>query len=148
MYFRRNTSGKLKMAIKFKGIGHVAIRCKNFNDEFDFYTTVLGFKKILDIYDEKGEIWITYLRVKKGQYIELFHKTKCHPQKYYVSNNEQYSRSPFNVSFGTNDMKSISTYLKDNRKEKTDNKSIFSGDDSNIILDPEGNECEFLASPK
>ena len=62
------------MAIKFSGIGHVAIRCKNFDREFNFYTKVLGFEKILDIYDINQEIWITYLRVKKDSILNFFIK--------------------------------------------------------------------------
>ncbi len=134
------------MAIKFSGIGHVAIRCKNFDREFNFYTKVLGFEKILDIYDINQEIWITYLRVKKGQYIELFHKTKCHPQDKYIGDNEQCNRSPFNFVF---EMESLSDFIM-NIKGCNDTiniseiKNVLNCTDGAVIVDPEGNECQCL----
>lgn len=100
------------MALKFKGIGHVAIRCKNYKEQFEFYTKIFGFKKILDIYDENGEIWITYLRVRKGQYIELFHKTMCHPHNFYIGENKQVDRSPFNVGYEVEDQREITDNVK------------------------------------
>lgn len=131
------------MGIKFSGIGHVAIRCKNFEEEYEFYTKVLGFKKILDIYDENGEAWITYLRVKKKQYIELFHKTESHPQENYIGKNEEVYRSPYKVIFEVWNRKDFFTRIKNdtNLEKLVDIENNLSNclDDVKIIRDPEGN---------
>ncbi len=135
------------MAIKFNGIGHIAIRCKNFSDEFNFYTKLLGFTKILDICDSNGEVWITYLRVKKGQYVELFHKTEAHSQKKYTGNNEQHKRSLFNVAFEVENLNEFNTYLKVNSTENGISNYLHNFmDNTTFIVDPEENEYEFLPS--
>jgi len=54
-------------------IGHIAITVSNMTKSLEFYTNILGFKKVFDIPDEKGRPWIEYLSVGNGQFVELFH---------------------------------------------------------------------------
>lgn len=128
------------MALKFKGIGHVAIRCKDYKEQFEFYTKIFGFKKILDIYDENGEVWITYLRVRKGQYIELFHKTIHHPHDFYIGENKQVKRSPFNVGFEVEDQRNTA----DNVKLKNGIGFLCGSIVCEVITDSERNEWELI----
>jgi catechol 2,3-dioxygenase-like lactoylglutathione lyase family enzyme len=57
-----------------KGINHLAITVKNMEESLDFYTRVLGFKRVFDIDNPKdGKPWIVYLLVYEGQFVELFY---------------------------------------------------------------------------
>ncbi len=56
------------------GIGHAAYDCYKFDETLDFYTRVLGFPQMFELRNDKGELWIVYLRVTDGVFIELFPK--------------------------------------------------------------------------
>jgi lactoylglutathione lyase len=57
-----------------KGIAHLAVTVKNMEESLDFYTRVLGFKRVFDIPNpETGKPWIVYLLVSEGQFVELFY---------------------------------------------------------------------------
>jgi lactoylglutathione lyase len=66
------TGGKQIMGIKYLGLGHVAIRCKNYEKMRDFYVNTLGFKELFHLNQEDGRLWLSFLKVAKGQFIELF----------------------------------------------------------------------------
>ena len=57
-----------------KTIGHAAFDCFQFEKTLDFYTRVLGFDEMFNLYNDEGALWITYLRVSDEAYIELFPK--------------------------------------------------------------------------
>jgi catechol 2,3-dioxygenase-like lactoylglutathione lyase family enzyme len=62
---------------KITGIAHIAITVKNMDRASDFYTRVLGFKKVFEIPDPKtGAPWINYLYIGNGQFVELFYDGK------------------------------------------------------------------------
>jgi catechol 2,3-dioxygenase-like lactoylglutathione lyase family enzyme len=62
-----------EMDIMIKGIAHTAYNVLNMEDSLYFYCDVLGFKKAFDLNDEEGNPWIVYLKIKEGQFIELFY---------------------------------------------------------------------------
>lgn len=41
-----------------------------------FYCDVLGFKKLFELHDSEDRPWIVYLKVRDGQFIELFYNGK------------------------------------------------------------------------
>jgi lactoylglutathione lyase len=62
---------------KITGIAHLAVTCKDMEKSLDFYTRVLGFKKVFEIPDPKtGAPWINYLYISDGQFVELFYNGK------------------------------------------------------------------------
>ncbi len=55
-------------------IGHLAVTTKDMEKSLDFYTRVLGFKKVFEINNPtSGEPWINYLYIGAEQFIELFY---------------------------------------------------------------------------
>ncbi|HUZ17162.1 MAG TPA: VOC family protein [Spirochaetia bacterium] len=54
-------------------IGHTALLVRDMQKSTDFYTKVLGFKKVFDLKDDKGNPWIVYFKIGKDQFIELFY---------------------------------------------------------------------------
>jgi lactoylglutathione lyase len=60
------------MAMNYTGIGHIALRCKNYKNMHEFYTQKLGFEELFHLNKEDGSLWLTYIRVSKGQFLELF----------------------------------------------------------------------------
>jgi lactoylglutathione lyase len=63
------------------GIAHLAITVKDMEKSLDFYTRVLGFKKVFEIPEPKtGAPWINYLHINGNQFVELFYDgTKDNP---------------------------------------------------------------------
>ena len=60
------------MTIPFTNIGHVALRCKDFQAMTAFYQDTLGLRHAFDLKDPDGKILISYIGLPGGQYIELF----------------------------------------------------------------------------
>ena len=58
-----------------KGIAHVAFNVSNMDESLRFYCNILGFTKVFEIRDDAGNPWINYLKVRDGQFIELFYIT-------------------------------------------------------------------------
>ncbi len=54
------------------GFGHVAIRARDFDAMYAFYTEKLGFPEFLRFDDAAGMPRLVYLRVTDTEYIELF----------------------------------------------------------------------------
>ncbi|EJJ27116.1 VOC family protein [Rhizobium sp. CF142] len=54
------------------GIGHAAIRVKDIDVSLDFYCNKLGFKEMLRLHRDNGDLWLVYLRVNDLQYLEVF----------------------------------------------------------------------------
>jgi catechol 2,3-dioxygenase-like lactoylglutathione lyase family enzyme len=62
---------------KITGIAHIAITVKNMDRSLDFYTRVLGFKKVFEIPNpQTGAPWINYLYIGNEQFVELFYDGK------------------------------------------------------------------------
>jgi len=54
------------------GIGHVAIRAKDFAALHAFYTEKLGFEELMRLHRDNGDLWLVYYRITDTQYLELF----------------------------------------------------------------------------
>lgn len=89
--------------MEFKGIGHIALRCKDYEKMSQFYTGKLQLKKSFDLMDANGEAWISYYRVAPGQYIELFPGVRSFPNDKYTGDNKQCDRSHFHCCFEVDD---------------------------------------------
>lgn len=51
--------------------GHVAIRVKDVAKSLDFYINRLGFEEMMRL-ERDGKLWLVYLRVSDGQFLEIF----------------------------------------------------------------------------
>ena len=55
-------------------LSHVAVTAKDMEKSLDFYTRVMGFRRVFDINDQKtGAPHIVYLSMGNDQFIELFY---------------------------------------------------------------------------
>lgn len=54
------------------GIGHVAIKVKDLDRALDYYVNKLGFAEMMRLNKDDGSVWLVYLRVTDGQYLEVF----------------------------------------------------------------------------
>ena len=54
-------------------LAHVAFHVTDMQKSLDFYCGVLGLTKAFELHDDEGQPWIVYLKVCKGQFIELFY---------------------------------------------------------------------------
>lgn len=53
------------------GIGHTAIRISELDAALTFYRDGLGFKEAFRL-NRDGQVWLVYLQVAPGQFVELF----------------------------------------------------------------------------
>ncbi|MFV0304402.1 MAG: VOC family protein [Moheibacter sp.] len=58
--------------MKLKGIHHIAIICSDYKRSKEFYTTILGFKIIQEIYREERQSYKLDLALNDNYCIELF----------------------------------------------------------------------------
>lgn len=119
------------------GIGHTAYDCYKFEATLDFYTRVLGFPQMFELLNDKGELWIVYLRVNDGVYIELFPKTGEPPS--------ERSRSYSHLCLEVDDMEA--TVAAVTSRGAVLDTPIQRGKDGNRqawTRDPEGNRIEFM----
>lgn len=54
------------------GIGHVAIKVSDVERTLDFYVGKFGFKEMLRLTRDDGQLWLIYLRITDTQYLEIF----------------------------------------------------------------------------
>ncbi len=136
------------MAIKFKGIGHVALRCKDFGRMSDFYEKTLGLKKAFDLIDENDEAWIRYYRVAPGQFIELFPGVASCPNDGYVGDNRKCDRSHFHCCFETPARHEAIADLEGRKGvpvgRTPDDTVGLCRSYCQFVTDPEGNEWELM----
>jgi len=136
------------MAIKYTGIGHVALRSKDFPKELSFYQDTLGLRKAFDLIDDNDEVWITYLRVAKGQYIEIFPGVESCPNDNYKGDNAKPQRSHFHCCFVTPDRHKAIHDLEGNKGipvgRTPDDTVGLCRSYCQFITDPEGNEWELM----
>ena len=137
--------------MKFKGIGHIALRTKDFKTMGRFYEEVLEFPKVFDLPDEDGNIWLSYYRVPSGQFIELFpgEGTPGHLacDDKYSGDNIQNSHSHYHGCF---EIDARHEAYRDMEKKGMD--ISYTEDDTggmcgswcSFIEDPEGNQWELM----
>jgi lactoylglutathione lyase len=119
------------------GIGHTAYDCYKFEATLDFYTRVLGFPQMFELLNDKGELWIVYLRVNDGAYIELFPKQGEPPA--------EKSRSYSHLCLEVDDIEATVSEVQS--RGATIDVQIQRGKDGNRqawTRDPEGNRIEFM----
>ncbi len=119
------------------GIGHTAYDCYKFDQTLDFYTRVLGFPQMFELLNDKGELWIVYLRVNDGVFIELFPKSG-EPLS-------ERSRSYSHLCLEVDDIEA--TVAEVTGRGATLDVQIQRGKDGNRqawTRDPEGNRIEFM----
>jgi lactoylglutathione lyase len=54
------------------GLAHVAIKVTDLDRTLDFYINKLGFPEMMRLHNDKGEVWLVYLRITDDQYLEVF----------------------------------------------------------------------------
>ena len=54
------------------GIGHCAIRARNFDAMMAFYTQTLGFEEMYRLRNDEGAVRLGYVRVTDTQFLEVF----------------------------------------------------------------------------
>ncbi len=144
------------------GIGHLAVVVADMRRSTEFYTGILGFEKVFEIPDDKGNPWICYFRVGTGagggaksteygstrlgstpyggaQFIELFY-----PQKEAAP--DAIARIGFShMCFLVDDMKRTEAEIL--KRGGTLDRPIKLGKDGNYqcwLKDPDGNRIELM----
>jgi lactoylglutathione lyase len=118
-----------------KGIGHVAFNASDMEASLKFYCKVLGFTKAFEIRDDEGKPWINYIKVRDGQFIELF----------YGSPNANTPQSYSHLCLEVEDINKIAERIK-SFGIVLDAEPI-QGKDLNYqcwVRDPDGNRIEFM----
>lgn len=54
------------------GIGHCAIRARDFDAMIAFYTEKLGFEEMLRLLTDEGAVRLAYVRITDTQFLEIF----------------------------------------------------------------------------
>ncbi len=54
------------------GIGHIAIRARDFDRVLSFYTDTLGLAEMFRLHQDNGDLMLVYVRVTDTQYLEFF----------------------------------------------------------------------------
>lgn len=138
------------MAIKYKGIGHVALRCREENVERleAFFSSTLGFRKAFELADERGEVWIRYYRVGPGQYIEILPGTPSCPVNYYDGTVDRSHHSHYHCCFEVdNRYKTVYDleHIKNLKVGRNSDDSVgLCKSHCMFVLDPEGGEWELM----
>ena len=138
------------MAIKYKGLGHVALRCRENNLEKleEFFTETMGFRKAFDLINEHGETWISYFRVAPGQYIEIIPEIPSDRLDYYDGTKKRCERSHYHVCFEVNDRFAAVKDLEEGKGlpvGRTPDDSVgLCKSHCMFVFDPEGGEWELM----
>lgn len=122
-----------------KGLNHVALKVLDIKKVANFYIDVLGFTKVKEIYNEEGKIRLIVLSAMEKVFLELFFFDDANTQIGFVSSGYMH------ICFEVDDIFKVEKMLEEKRvhfKQK-----IKRGKDGNyqlFVVDPEGNELEFV----
>lgn len=125
------------MAIK--GIGHLAFDVTDMDGMMNFYCGILGLQRAFGIKDDDGNPWIEYVKVKDGQFIEMFYGGKK------IRDREPKEAGYSHLCLEVDDIHEIA--------ERLEGKGIaldvrpVKGKDGNYqcwVRDPDGNRIEFM----
>lgn len=75
------------MNYSYAGIGHIALLCNHYEETLNFYTNHLKLPKMFDLHREDGSLWLTYIKIKTGQFLELF--PRLYPGLNHMENRSQ-----------------------------------------------------------
>lgn len=138
------------MAIKVKGIGHVALRCReeNYQRLEQFFVEKMGFRKAFELINDHDEMWISYFWVAPGQYIEVLPGTPSSPCEFFDGTKPRSKRSYYHSCFEVNNRAAVVADLEKGKGIKVNR----TPDDSVglckshclFINDPEGGEWELM----
>ena len=121
-----------------KGISHIAFKVTDMEKALAFYCGALGLTKAFDITMEDGTPWIEYIKICKGQFIELFYGGSASEDAGLMSG---YSHLCLEVE----DIQSLAQTLKS--KGITIDAGPNQGIDKNWqcwVKDPDGNRIEMM----
>lgn len=62
-------------------LSHAAIYVTDLDAALDFYCGKLGFQEHFRLQHDDGQVWLVYLRVSDGQFVELFPKAEAPHQR-------------------------------------------------------------------
>ena len=135
------------MSINFTGIGHIALRCKDYEKEQSFYTEELGFEKIGDVMEADGTEDFGLFRCPGGQGVRLYHQDVKPEERLYTGDNRQCDRSHFHACFLTADRKRVIKDLEGRGipvTRREDGSVGLCRSYCQFIEDPEGNVWEIM----
>ena len=122
-----------------KGIAHVAFNVTDMSKSLEFYCDVLGFQKVFAIRDDGGNPWIEYLKIRQGQFIELFYAKEA------LARGGAAGITYSHVCLEVDDIQAIADRLR--AKGLTLDVQPKQGKDGNYqcwVHDPDGNRIEFM----
>jgi lactoylglutathione lyase/glyoxylase I family protein len=138
---------------KINRLTHCSFRCNNFEKTLSFYRDILEIPVAFTLRNEDGSVWLTYLELGPGEFIELFNET-------YTGKNEWKSKGHHHTCFLVDDIQEAARTLEskgipltqgpvDLRKffqipYKLEGKQGLCNSWAFYIQDPEGNEIEFM----
>jgi lactoylglutathione lyase len=120
-------------------LGHVALRARDFDTLYDFYTNKLGFPEFLRFHNSEGKLRLVYLRITDTQCIELFPDAvgepppKNHPGVFHICINVD------DLDATLADLASRGVPFNDPAKSTRADGNRASG-----VTDPEGNYLELI----
>lgn len=121
-----------------KGIGHVAYVVKDLEESLHFYCDILGFEELFTMKDDQGDPVLTYLKVQRNQFIELFPAQK--------GDKKQSARIGYgHLCLEVEDINEIARVMKEKGiKMDVEPKKGNDGNFQCWIHDPDGNRIEFM----
>lgn len=116
-------------------IAHLAFNVTDMEKSIDFYCNKLGFTDAFELRDKNGNPWIRYIKVAKGQFIELF----------YTDGIAMKGQSYSHLCLQVDDILKIADRME--RMGITLDVPVKQGSDKNYqcwVCDPDGNRIEFM----
>ena len=55
-----------------KAIAHWALKVSDLERSLVFYRDTLGFREMMRLHHDNGDVWLVYLRITDAQFVELF----------------------------------------------------------------------------
>lgn len=124
-----------------KGFAHNALKVSDMTKSIHFYCDLAGLKKAFEINDSDNNPWIVYLKIREGQFLELFYGGVKDPDTRYSGDLVGYHHFCFEVD----NIAEICQTMKDNGILEDARPSL--GKDGNLSCwthDPDGNAVEFV----
>ncbi len=137
------------MSIPYTGIGHSAFRFNDFERAMDFYTNMLDFEKMFEVKNAQGEVWMAMLRVAPNQYMELFAETYPPHGLEHSFNHMCYSVDDIVATARLLEARGLTlhrgpSFIGQPLAGHYQAELLPGGNYGFYIVDPEGNEVEFM----
>jgi lactoylglutathione lyase len=121
------------------GIGHIAIRARDFDRVLSFYTDTLGFAEMFRLHQDSGDLMLVYVRVTDTQYLEFF------PNGVGEGSPPREATGLNHVCLTVDDIEQVVAWLTERGVPLA--RPLITGRDGNRqvwIEDPEGNRIELM----